>query len=175
MQLGHVARAVVRSSVVPAPLDAVWAHASTMEGVKHELGPWVRMTVPRRACGGRLEDVPLGEVAFRSVLLAGSALPFDVHSLRLVARDVPHRFLERSTSLLQRRWEHERTSVAEGPDATRVTDRLTVEPRVPGAGWLVERIAGALFSHRHRRLGATPQPSSPTSDDPGRGGACTSA
>jgi hypothetical protein len=33
-----------------------------------------------------------------------------------------------------------------------VTDRLRIEPRLPGASWLVRRMATATFRHRHRRL-----------------------
>lgn len=149
-----MARTVVRSSRVQAPLEAVWEHASSMDGVNRELAPWVRMSVPGGAKRRSLEHAPLGRVAFRSVLLAGSALPFDVHALRLVEVEPPRRFLERSTSWLQRSWEHERTLSPEGPGATRVTNRVRFEPRVPGAGPLAARLVAALFTHRHARLRA---------------------
>lgn len=47
----------VRSVLRAAP-DEVWKHASTMEGVNFELGPWVRMMVtkPGLGDGGRGVD-----------------------------------------------------------------------------------------------------------------------
>ena len=135
------------TTTVQAPPDVVWRHATTMEGVNDELRPFVRMTSPRE---GTIDDLPLGEVAFRSVLLAGGFVPFDVHFLRLEER-AEGRFLERSSSLLQRVWEHERTVVAV-PGGARVNDRLRIEPRLPGSEWLVRRMAAATFRHRHRRL-----------------------
>lgn len=63
------------------------------------------------------------------------------------------RFLERSTMLSMRCWEHERTltPVAGG---TRVHDRVTFRPRlpIPGLAALLERVVDAFFRHRHRRL-----------------------
>ena len=137
---------------VAAPADAVWRHATTMEGVNFELRPLVRMTAPREARDGTIADLPLGEVGFRSVILAGGVLPIDLHSLTLVEWE-DGRFLERSHSLLQRTWEHERTVRAQ-PGGSVVNDRLRIEPRVRFAAPLVKRIATATFRHRHRRLSA---------------------
>jgi hypothetical protein len=106
-----------------------------MEGVNEELMPLVRMTVPRRA---------------RGLTLAGGVVPFDAHFLCLEAIG-ERRFLERSSSLLQRVWEHERTVVPEG-GGCRVTDRVTFEPRLPGAARLAGPLVERIFRHRHRRL-----------------------
>jgi hypothetical protein len=125
----------------------VWRHATTLGGVNAELRPLVRMTGPRDAS---IEDAPLGEVAFRSVLLVGGVLPFDLHALTLVEVE-EGRFLERSHSLLQRTWEHERTVIADG-DGCVVTDRLRVEPRLRVAHRLTMRVVMIVFGHRHRRL-----------------------
>jgi hypothetical protein len=38
------------------------------------------------------------------------------------------------------------------PASARRLDRLSFEPRLPGSGPLLERIIGATFRHRHRRL-----------------------
>ncbi|MFW6067018.1 MAG: hypothetical protein ACOC97_01675 [Myxococcota bacterium] len=73
-----------------------------------------------------------------------------LHQLTLVEA-TEGRFLERSHSLLQREWEHERevTGVAGG---ARVRDRLRVTRRVGIATPLVRRLVPALFRWRHRRL-----------------------
>lgn len=138
-------------STVAAPDDEVWAAVSTLEGVNRELFPWVRMTAPRAARGKALADAPLGEVMFTSTLRALCVLPFDRHALRLVEAERGH-FLERSSSLLQRSWEHERW-VEPVPGGTRVRDRLRVEPRF-GPSTVVRAVVRALFRWRHRRLRA---------------------
>lgn len=134
---------------------AIWAVVSTMEGVNAELGPYVRMSVPAEARGRTLADVPLGEVAFPSWLLAFGFLPFDRHALQLEELDPGHRFLERSTSWLQAVWEHERTLIPLDPTGTEVVDRVHFEPRLALAEPLVRRIVAALFRHRHAHLRRT--------------------
>ena len=37
------------SSRVPADVDTVWAHCSSMTGISRELWPWLRMTYPSGA------------------------------------------------------------------------------------------------------------------------------
>jgi ligand-binding SRPBCC domain-containing protein len=134
---------VTRSSYVDAPPDAVWARARTLAGVNDELRPLVRMTAPSR-------DATIDDAPFTSVMLAGGLLPFDLHFLKIA--EVRERgFLERSSSLLQRRWEHERTVEPEG-QGSRVTDRVTFEPRLPGAAVVTTPLVAKVFEHRHKRL-----------------------
>ena len=45
-----------------------------------------------------------------------------------------------------------RTLEPAGDSATRVSDRLSFEPRLPGSGPLLARFVRMTFSHRHRRL-----------------------
>jgi hypothetical protein len=139
---------VVVSTRLAATRHEVWRHARTMDGVNEELWPFVRMTVPRHARGLTLEDVPLGEPAFTSTLLAFGVLPIDRHRLTILRAERGRGFLERSSSLLQRTWEHERTL---GDDGT-VTDRVTFASRLPGAERVARPVVHALFRHRHRRL-----------------------
>ena len=141
-------------STLAAPPSAVLARALTMPGVNAELMPLVRMTHPAEAAVLDVARVPLGQVAFRSVLLLFGVLPIDVHALTLVRLDPTRGFLERSQSLLQRVWEHERT-VEPGPrGGCVVTDRVRFAPRLPGVGWLLLPVMRAVFRHRHRRLAA---------------------
>jgi ligand-binding SRPBCC domain-containing protein len=144
------AATITVTSRVHADAQRVWAHAQTMAGVNAELAPFVRMTVPRHARGLTIDEAPLGEVAFRSVLLGAGLLPFDRHALRLTAVAPGRGFQERSTSLLQRRWDHDRTLTPDGAH-TIVTDRVTFAPRIGGAR-LARPLVEALFQHRHRRL-----------------------
>lgn len=138
-------------SLLSAPEAEVWAEVSTLEGVNRELAPWIYMTAPPQARGRSLEAAPLGEPLFASTLLAFRLVPFDRHELCLAAASRGH-FLERSRSLVQRMWEHERwVEAVQG--GTRVRDRLRVEPRfAPEA--LTRGVVRALFRWRHRRLRA---------------------
>jgi ligand-binding SRPBCC domain-containing protein len=142
---------VERSSVLHADPHEVWTAVSTMEGVNRELAPWVRMTVPGAATGMRLEDAPLGRPVFTSWLLLLGVIPFDRHRLVLEEVEPGRRFLERSSSWIQRIWQHERI-VESHPEGCRVTDRITVQPRLPLVGVLARPLVDGLFRHRHRVL-----------------------
>lgn len=140
------------SSTVPASPERVWARVTTFEGVNHELGPLVHMTCPRAFRTIDPAVVPLGRPWFRSWLLLFGVLPFDWDHLTIVAIEPGRGFHEDSTMLSQRRWVHRRTLEAVD-GATRVTDRVEFEPRVPGVGALLLPVFRAVFRRRHRRLG----------------------
>jgi hypothetical protein len=104
-----------------------------------------------------IDDAPVGEVAGRSWILLLGLLPVEYDDLRLVELDPGRRFLERSSMLTLRPWQHERIVEPVGDDSCRVTDRLSFELRtplrsIPGAGRLAGGLVTALFAHRHRRL-----------------------
>ena len=133
-----------------ASAEVVWEAASSMEGVNHELGPWLRMTAP---AGLRIDpaDVVPGERLFRSRLLLLGVLPIDFDDLTFVRVDAGRGFLERSPMLSAQVWEHERVIEPVG-DGCRVTDRVRFIPRVPFAGRVHRLVVAAIFRHRHRRL-----------------------
>lgn len=140
------------STALGADADEVWAHATQMEGVNYELMPLARMTAPARWRRARLDQAPLGEEAFASYILVAGLIPVDRHRLRLVELGPERRFLERSSSLHNRLWQHERTVEPVAARRCTVTDRLAIEPRLAVAAPLVRRVAGLVFSHRHGRL-----------------------
>ncbi|WP_222129844.1 hypothetical protein [Nocardioides sp. zg-1228] len=111
------------------------------------------MTMPRRAAGLTVETLPLGQPIGRAWLRLFGLVPFDFDHLMIDELEPGVRFLERSTMLSMRHWEHERT-LTPVPEGTRVHDRVTLQPRlpVPGLSMLLARIVGAFFRHRHRRL-----------------------
>jgi ligand-binding SRPBCC domain-containing protein len=150
-----VARTVENHVEVPADAVAVWERVTHPDGVNHEMRPWMTMTMPRAAAGLTVATVPLGRPVGRAWLRLFGVVPFDFDHLTIVELEVGRRFLERSTMLSMRRWEHERTlTPVEG--GTRVSDRVTLEPRlpVPGLAALLARVVDAFFKHRHRRLRA---------------------
>jgi hypothetical protein len=142
---------VVTSSTLTASRDAVRARIASLEGINDELAPWLRMSAPR---GTRLtpEAVPLGRPWFRSWILLFGVVPFDYDDLLIERIDPGRSFLERSTMLSARVWEHERT-LEELPDGhTRLTDRVEFIPRLPGTKRAHTATIRAIFKHRHKRL-----------------------
>jgi ligand-binding SRPBCC domain-containing protein len=140
------------SSTLRTPRPEVWAVVSTMAGVNAELRPFVRMTYPNQA--EHLSDAAIvpGQVLFRSWLLAGSVIPIDRHDLALERVIDGWGFDEESTSMLQRRWRHERRLTDSPEGGCVVRDRLVIEPRLSLARPMVHRTVRFLFEHRHRVL-----------------------
>ena len=112
-----------------ADADEVWAAATAIDGVLHELRPWLRMTFPRRWRGATLADVPLGTPLGRSWILLGGVIPVEYDLLTLVERG-PRRFREHSAMATLRVWSHERW-VEECDGGCTLSDRLGWEMRVP--------------------------------------------
>jgi ligand-binding SRPBCC domain-containing protein len=139
------------TSHLHAPRQEVWARVSTMAGVNDELAPLLSMTYPPRVDSLEPDDVTLGQPLFRSWIKLGGVLPFDYDDLVLVRIDAGEGFLERSTMLSQRSWEHERT-LRDTAGGCYLTDRIVFEPRVAAMGAPLRPLLRGFFRHRHRRL-----------------------
>jgi ligand-binding SRPBCC domain-containing protein len=61
-------------------------------------------------------------------------------------------FLERSTMLSARSWQHERTLDRLEGGGTRLTDRVCFVPRLLWTARAHGALIAAIFRHRHRRL-----------------------
>lgn len=119
------------SSVVPAPLDEVFAWHERPGAVRRLTPPWQRIRV--RSETGSLRDD-------RTVLaLPGGVKWIAQHS----GYEPPNRFVDELVSL-PLHWRHIHEFAAEGADATRVTDR--VETPVPAA------LLRQAFYYRHAQL-----------------------
>jgi ligand-binding SRPBCC domain-containing protein len=103
------------------------------------------------------------------VLLFG-VIPFEYDDLVLVERGPGFRFLERSSTLMARTWQHERSVVPHGSECE-LLDRVVAElrpmvARTLGGARMFRRVVRAIFAHRHRRLAAmyekNPTPVTPT-------------
>ena len=121
------------------------------EGINAELGPLLRMTVPRGLESLDLDTIEPGRLGRSWILLFG-LVPVDYDDLGLERIDPGRGFLERSTMLSQRLWEHERTIEPLGDGACTIADRIAWEPRLPLPGRLLKPLFGAFFRHRHRQL-----------------------
>jgi ligand-binding SRPBCC domain-containing protein len=143
--------AVVETSLLAAPPAAVWTRIASMTGVNAELMPFVRMTFPRGHERIDVGSADAGNPLFGSVLLLFGVLPIDIHWVTLADLNPCASFLECSSSLLHRRWVHERRLEAEG-GSTRIRDRVHFECRVPILGRALRPIVRAIFSHRHAQL-----------------------
>lgn len=139
------------SSELDASAEAVWARAIDPDGINYELRPLMRMTVPRGAEDFGLDDLEPGHIG-RSWIFYFGFLPLDYDDLSIVRVEPGRSFLERSTMLSMRLWEHERTVTPLGEGRCRVEDRLGWEPRLPLPGALLRPVIRAVFSHRHKRL-----------------------
>jgi len=149
------------ASTLAAEPAAVWERAMSAEGINAELRPLLRMTVPRGMVSLDLHRLEPGRLG-RSWLLLLGFIPIDYDEIALARIEPGRGFLERSTMLSMRLWEHERTIEAgEGGGAT-ISDRLAWEPRLPLPGRLLRPVVAALFRHRHtqlrRHFGGVPLP-----------------
>jgi hypothetical protein len=139
------------ASTLRAEPAAVWERAMSAEGIIAELGPLLRMTVPRGLDSLDLRDLEPGPLG-RSWLLLFGLIPIDYDEIGLARIEPGRGFLERSTMLSQRLWEHERTiETGEGGGAT-IVDRLAWEPRLPLPGKLLRPLIATVFRHRHKQL-----------------------
>ena len=123
-----------------------------MDGVNYELAPLLRMTHPPEVEQLNPSNVPLNQRLFRSWILLLGLIPFDYDDLVLVRVEPGRGFLERSSMLSMRVWEHERT-LEDTEGGCLVTDRIRYVPRLPVIGHLVRPLLRGFFRHRHRRLG----------------------
>lgn len=139
------------SSELEADAEQVWARAIDPAGINYELGPLMRMTVPRGAGDFGLDDPEPGHIGRSWVLLFGF-LPFDYDDITVVRVEPGRGFLERSRMLSQRLWEHERRLESLGVGRCRVTDRVAWEPRPPLPGAWLRPLIRLVFNHRHKRL-----------------------
>ncbi len=146
-----------RSTDLAASAERVWRFVTTMQGVNHELHPLVHMTAPREATGLDISAAPTGVKLFRSFVLAFFVFPIDYDDIHLaqVDRAPPYGFVETSTMFTQRTWRHERVVEPLGEVTSRVTDRITFEPRIALLGGLFAMMFEMAFAHRHRRLAKT--------------------
>ncbi|HEX6152450.1 MAG TPA: hypothetical protein VFZ19_02905 [Solirubrobacterales bacterium] len=142
---------IAATSELDAGAETIWARVTDPAGINDELRPLLRMTVPAGAEDFGLDDPEPGRIG-RSWLLLFGFLPFDYDDITIVRIEPGRGFLERSSMLSMRLWEHERTLEPLGEGRCRITDRVAWESRLPLPGGLFRPLVLAIFRHRHRRL-----------------------
>lgn len=152
----HVFRKV---SEIDCHVDRVWDRVTTQEGINDEMGPYLKMTMPRQFRGQSIADVTPGTRIGKSFLLLFGILPFGFDDITIAEIDPGRMFREESIMTGMRIWVHHRTLEPLG-DKTIVTDEITLAPQapmglIPGWGKVMSRVLSAFFSHRHRRLNRT--------------------
>jgi ligand-binding SRPBCC domain-containing protein len=141
---------ITTRSEVRAETREVWEWATSAHGINFELAPLLRMDVPRRLEQG-LAGVEPGQRLGRSWIRLLGVLPVDYDDIALERVEPGRGFLERSSLLSHRAWEHERT-LEPSPGGCVVTDRVAFVPRLGVPASLTRPILAALFRHRHARL-----------------------
>lgn len=134
--------------------ESLWHWITSVDGIRAEMRPLLRMTVPGNLNG--IDDVPVapGRRLFRSFILLLGILPVDYSDLTLLALQPGEGFIEESPMGSMRLWRHERRIVSDhvDPACVLLVDRLTFQPRWAGTlvGWFVQK----FFEHRHAVLRA---------------------
>ena len=109
------------------------------------------MTFPAGVTALTPETVRIGERICRSWVLLFGFVPVDYDDVTLIELEPGRRFLERSSMLSQRFWQHERT-IEPYAGGTRVCDRVRFVPRVRLLAPVYRRVLRAAFALRHRNL-----------------------
>jgi len=152
MQADSRSTEITVSSHLDAAAAQVWERVITPEGIRDEMHPYLRMTLPPRVERLDPESIELGKKIGRSWILLFGLLPFDYDDITVVRLEPERGFLERSQMLSQRVWEHER-SLEPGPDGgCLITDRVSWQPRLGLPGGPLRPLIAWFFRHRHRRL-----------------------
>jgi ligand-binding SRPBCC domain-containing protein len=143
-------------TTISARADEVWRRVTTPAGINDELMPIVRMTIPGPMRGRTIADVAAGSHLGRNWLLFLGLVPFDYDDIGIAELEPGRRFVERSSMLSVKSWEHERT-VAPNHDGCELRDRVAFDLRgllavVPGLDHGLRFLLRALFRHRHRRV-----------------------
>lgn len=139
------------NSIVKVETTQLWQAITNMQGINYELVPLVSMTVPKEYRELTIEDAPIGEKLFRSVILLFQFIPVDLHHFKLEKVVPNERFEENSTSLMHYFWKHTRI-LRTVDNGTSVTDTIQFYPRLPLIGFLLKPIYQFIFKRRHQRL-----------------------
>lgn len=140
-------KVVIVSRLRAEPAE-VWQGISSIEGVNHEMNPWLGMTPPP---GTDLEAAASGEIL--PLKLKGPlGLPLGTYPLGLLRLTEGEGFLEQTWMLPFLLWQHERGIAADPAGGTLITDSLGWQWRLGFLDRLVVAGVRRFFGLRHRSL-----------------------
>lgn len=142
---------VVKSKLAIGP-EKFWGEQS-IATVNFELGPWIQMSAPAAWRSLKLKDWNGNGQLFKSWVLLLGILPLDRHAFGKLDLSQKMRFIEHSSSWINRIWQHERAvkAVAGGCE---ITDKISFAPRLPLLSPVLKAIYILVFRHRHSKLRA---------------------
>lgn len=152
MQVDSRSAEITVSSHLDATPAQVWERVITPEGIRDEMHPYLRMTLPPGVERLDPESIELGKKIGRSWILLFGLLPFDYDDITVVRLEPERGFLERSQMLSQRVWEHERSLEPDPNGGCLITDRVSWQPRFGLPGRPLRPVIAWFFAHRHKRL-----------------------
>jgi len=119
--------------------------------VNAELGPWIRMTAPLQWAQLPIVQWPARTQLFKSWILLLGILPIDRHAFYLHSASIEQGFDERSSSIINRSWKHQRLVQPTAKGCT-VTDIVSFECRLPLFTVLLKPVYRLVFKRRHDYL-----------------------
>lgn len=138
-----------RLSVQP---DKFWGEQS-IATVNVELSPWIYMSAPAAWQSLRLKEWDGSGQLFRSWVLLFGLIPVDCHTFGTIDLSQHMKFVERSSSLFNNIWQHERIAKTV-PGGGEVIDKVSFTPRVRWLSPVLRTIYVLVFQHRHAKLRA---------------------
>lgn len=149
-------------SQLRAPPEQLWAHSTSLSGLKQELAPWLSLTPPSNAAAEGLLAALSGAVPGLTRLgplrvTLGWLIPIRLYDLGISGVELGKHFTQYSRTRLLSTWEHERSiqaRIVDGKPECTLVDRVVWETRAWVPEMLVRSVIHLIFRHRHRRLNA---------------------
>lgn len=139
-------RRLERSTHIGRPLDEVFPFFADAANLEKLTPPWLAFSI--------LTELPIAmaEGTLIDYRIRVHGLPLTWRS-EITAWDPPHRFVDQQRRGPYRLWHHEHLFEAEGPDRTRVIDRVDWAVWLgPLVGPFVDRDLRKIFDYRQERL-----------------------
>ncbi len=136
-------------STVRKEKNTCWNWIVSVDGIRKEMFPLIRMTHPSGVSDITVRFVNAGQPLYNSWMLLFGFIPIDMSRLTMISIDKGESFVESSQMLTMKTWRHKRTLFTAGTN-TKIVDELEFEPRfLPSVtAWFITRI----FRLRHRNI-----------------------
>ena len=138
------------SSQLPVPADRFW-NSQSLATVNAELHPLYRMTAPQEWLQVPIREWAQHKNLLKSWILFRGLIPVDRHCFGTIAFPEPRKFVEESSSWLNRRWQHERI-VLETNGGCEVHDKISFTSRLRYLEPFQKSLYILAFRRRHANL-----------------------